>query len=72
MFSVQPCNRVGGRGVEGANGSGWRRLVRRDKEFAEFFSARFDTARRIVYAMCGDWGEAEEIAQSAFVRVYAR
>lgn len=46
--------------------------MRRDKEFAEFFSARFDTARRIVYAMCGDWSEAEEIAQSAFVRVYAR
>lgn len=46
--------------------------MRRDTEFAEFFSARFDTARRIVYAMCGDWSEAEEIAQSAFVRVYAR
>src|ERR1700716_2836619 len=28
-------------------GSGWRRLVaRRDEEFAEFFSVRFDTARR--------------------------
>ena len=47
-------------------------MARRDEEFAEFFSARFDTARRIVYAMCGDWSEAEEIAQSAFVRVYAR
>ena len=46
--------------------------MRRDKEFAEFFSARFDTARRIVYAMCGDWSEAEEITQGAFVRVYAR
>ena len=46
--------------------------MRRDTEFAEFFSVRFDTARRIVYAMCGDWSEAEEIAQGAFVRVYAR
>ena len=46
--------------------------MRRDKEFAEFFSARFDNARRIVFAMCGNWGEAEEIAQAAFVRVYAR
>jgi RNA polymerase sigma-70 factor (sigma-E family) len=44
----------------------------RDQEFAEFFSARFDSARRIVHAMCGDWSEAEEIAQAAFVRVYAR
>ncbi len=41
-------------------------------EFAEFFSARFDGARRIVHAMCGDWSEAEEITQAAFVRVYAR
>jgi RNA polymerase sigma-70 factor (sigma-E family) len=45
---------------------------RRDTEFAEFFSARFDGARRIVHAMCGDWSEAEEITQAAFVRVYAR
>jgi RNA polymerase sigma-70 factor (sigma-E family) len=44
----------------------------RDQEFAEYFSARFDGARRIAYAMCGNWGDAEEIAQNAFVRVYAR
>lgn len=44
----------------------------RDQEFAEFFSARFDGARRIAYAMCGSWVDAEEIAQSAFVRIYAR
>jgi RNA polymerase sigma-70 factor (sigma-E family) len=44
----------------------------RDQEFAEFFSARFEGARRIAYAMCGSWSDAEEIAQNAFVRVYAR
>ncbi len=44
----------------------------RDQEFADFFSARFDGARRIAYAMCGSWSDAEEIAQHAFVRVYAR
>jgi len=44
----------------------------RDQEFAEFFSARFDGARRIAYAMCGSWSDAEDIAQHAFVRVYAR
>jgi RNA polymerase sigma-70 factor (sigma-E family) len=44
----------------------------RDQEFAEFFTARFDGARRIAYAMCGNWSDAEEIAQHAFVRVYAR
>ncbi|GLZ41252.1 SigE family RNA polymerase sigma factor [Actinokineospora sp. NBRC 105648] len=44
----------------------------RDTEFAEFFSARFDTYRRIAHALCGDWAEAEEIAQESFVKVYAR
>lgn len=44
----------------------------RDQEFAEFFSARFDGARRIAYAMCGSWPDAEEITQSAFVKLYAR
>ncbi len=28
-------------------------------------------ARRIAYALCGNWNEAEEIAQTAFVRMYA-
>ncbi len=44
----------------------------RDQEFAEFFSARFEGARRIAYAMCGSWPDAEEIAQAAFVKLYAR
>ena len=44
----------------------------RDQEFAEFFSARFEGARRIAYAMCGSWADADEIAQNAFVRMYAR
>jgi RNA polymerase sigma-70 factor (sigma-E family) len=44
----------------------------RDQEFADFFATRFDGARRIAYAMCGSWADAEEIAQSAFVKLYAR
>jgi len=43
-----------------------------DGDFAEFYSARFDAARRTAYALCGDWVEAEEIAQHGFVRLYAR
>ncbi|GAB3451529.1 SigE family RNA polymerase sigma factor [Actinophytocola sediminis] len=43
-----------------------------DQEFTEFFSARFDWARRIAFALCGSWPEAEEIAQAAFVRMYPR
>ncbi|WP_231648393.1 SigE family RNA polymerase sigma factor [Saccharothrix sp. NRRL B-16348] len=43
----------------------------RDDEFSRFFASRFDQARRTAYALCGDWVEAEEIAQGAFVRMYA-
>ncbi|HEU4346844.1 MAG TPA: SigE family RNA polymerase sigma factor [Actinoplanes sp.] len=46
-------------------------MARHDVEFAEYFSARFDRARRIAFALCGDWVEAEELAQEAFVRLYA-
>ncbi|MEV0680055.1 SigE family RNA polymerase sigma factor [Actinosynnema sp. NPDC050436] len=45
--------------------------MRRDDEFARFYANRFDQARRTANALCGDWVEAEEIAQNAFVRVYA-
>jgi RNA polymerase sigma-70 factor (sigma-E family) len=46
--------------------------VRRDDEFSQFFTSRFDQARRAAYALCGNWSEAEEIAQHAFVKVYAK
>ena len=48
------------------------RVVRFDGDFAEFYSARFDAACRTAYALCGDWVEAEEIAQHSFVRLYSR
>ncbi|WP_158850966.1 SigE family RNA polymerase sigma factor [Saccharothrix deserti] len=44
--------------------------MKRDDEFSRFFASRFDPARRTAYALCGDWVEAEEIAQHAFVRIY--
>lgn len=46
--------------------------MRRDEEFSEFFTSRFDWARRTAYALCGDWPEAEELAQNAFVKAYAK
>ncbi len=46
--------------------------MRRDDEFSQFFTSRFDHARRSAYALCGNWSEAEEIAQNAFVKVYAK
>ena len=47
-------------------------MAARDAEFAEYFAARFDPMRRAAFVLCGDWVEAEELAQAAFVRVYAR
>lgn len=47
-------------------------MARFDGEFAEFYAARFDAARRTAYALCGNWVEAEELAQHGFVRLYAR
>jgi RNA polymerase sigma-70 factor (sigma-E family) len=43
----------------------------RSDEFGEYFAARFDRARRIAYALCGNWAEAEEISQTAFVKLYS-
>lgn len=43
-----------------------------DGDFADFYSARFEVARRTAYALCGDWVEAEELAQGSFVRLYAK
>jgi RNA polymerase sigma-70 factor (sigma-E family) len=43
-----------------------------DGEFAEFYSARFEVVRRTAFALCGDWVEAEELAQAGFVRIYAK
>lgn len=43
-----------------------------DREFAAFFTARFAAMCRYAYVLCGDHAQAEEVAQTAFVRVYAR
>ncbi|ACU39035.1 SigE family RNA polymerase sigma factor [Actinosynnema pretiosum subsp. pretiosum] len=45
--------------------------MKRDEEFTRFYTGHFDQARRTAYAMCGNWSDAEEITQNAFVRVYS-
>jgi RNA polymerase sigma-70 factor (sigma-E family) len=42
----------------------------REREFREFFDAEFRPLRRLAYMLTGDWGEAEDLAQEAMVRVY--
>jgi len=42
-----------------------------DGEFREFMHARWPTMVRLAYALTGDLGHAEDVAQSAFARAYA-
>ncbi|MEO6512383.1 MAG: SigE family RNA polymerase sigma factor [Nocardioides sp.] len=42
----------------------------RDAAFAEFVAARQTHLRRAAYAICGDWHRAEDLLQTAFVKLY--
>ncbi|HZB50679.1 MAG TPA: SigE family RNA polymerase sigma factor [Mycobacteriales bacterium] len=38
--------------------------------FAAYYAARYRALRRTAYLLCGDWHEAEDLTQAAFVRLY--
>jgi len=42
-----------------------------DEEFAEFMRGRWPAMVRLAYALTGDAGHAEDVAQAAFARAYA-
>ncbi|GAB3776092.1 RNA polymerase sigma-70 factor (sigma-E family) [Nocardioides ginsengisegetis] len=42
----------------------------RDAAFSEFVAARRTHLRRIAYAVCGDWDRAEDLVQTALVKLY--
>jgi RNA polymerase sigma-70 factor (sigma-E family) len=42
----------------------------RDEGFREFVTARAEAIRFTAYLLCGDWHQAEDIAQTALVRLY--
>ncbi|HEY0951243.1 SigE family RNA polymerase sigma factor [Nocardioides sp.] len=42
----------------------------RDEAFAEFVLARRTHLRRIAYAVCGDWHQAEDLVQTALTKLY--
>ncbi len=42
----------------------------RDREFTEFVEARREHLRRIAYVVCGDWGRADDVLQTALVKLY--
>ncbi|BCB76195.1 SigE family RNA polymerase sigma factor [Phytohabitans flavus] len=41
------------------------------RQFSEYFAARQDVVRRTAYLMCGDWHWADDLTQSAFIRLAA-
>ena len=45
---------------------------REEQEFAEYFAAKRDSARRTAYLLCGDWHHADDLAQTAFVALHRR
>lgn len=42
----------------------------RDDEFSEFVAARQVHLRRVAYALCGDWHRADDLLQTALVKLY--
>jgi RNA polymerase sigma-70 factor (sigma-E family) len=40
-----------------------------EAEFSAYFAARFQRLRGFAYLLCGDWHRADDLAQSAFVRL---
>ncbi len=42
----------------------------RDEEYSAFVAARQTHLRRIAYAVCGDWHQADDLLQTALVKLY--
>ncbi len=46
------------------------RRDQRESEYAAFVAARQAHFRRVAYALCGDWTQAEDLVQVALVKLY--
>lgn len=42
----------------------------RDASYVEFVTTRRDHLRRVAYALCGDWHRADDLVQTALVKLY--
>ena len=42
----------------------------RDAAFSDFVQARRSHLRRVAYAICGDWHRADDLVQTALVKLY--
>jgi RNA polymerase sigma-70 factor (sigma-E family) len=41
-----------------------------EEQFGEYVDARLPSLRRTAYFLCGDWHSAEDLAQTALIRMY--
>lgn len=46
------------------------RRAEREAAYVEFATSRRDQLRRIAYGMCGDWHQADDLTQTALVKLY--
>jgi RNA polymerase sigma-70 factor (sigma-E family) len=46
------------------------RRTDRDAAFTEFVAARRTHLRRVAYAVCGDWHQADDLVQTALTKLY--
>jgi RNA polymerase sigma-70 factor (sigma-E family) len=46
------------------------RQAERDAGFSEFVVSRQDRLRRVAYAMCGSWHQADDLLQTALTKLY--
>src|SRR4051794_3718971 len=46
------------------------RRTERESAYVEFVAARQGHFRRVAYALCGDWTQAEDLVQVALVKLY--
>ncbi|NYJ03022.1 RNA polymerase sigma-70 factor (sigma-E family) [Nocardioides thalensis] len=42
----------------------------REASYVEFVTTRRDHLRRVAYALCGDWHRADDLVQTALVKLY--
>ena len=61
--------RIRASGVRLGRGPAVNQAVR-DREFSEFVAARRTHLRRIAYAICGDWHRADDLVQTALIKLY--
>ena len=45
-------------------------MRRSEADFAAFVAARRPQLRRVAYALCGDWHQAEDLVQTALAKLY--